>query len=189
VAATDEPGLASCACAPPAPLLRPPPAPTGITCSSGQIVPRWAAVSLSALVAGGVTAALGWLALAILGFLSTPATIALAVLAGGPAAALTARAVLRQQTTASSRSRSRWWVAAIVVAIAASVWNGVHHAQHVVVERDPGVYLVTAKWLSDHRGLYIDGPTGAFEDEEGMSVATTANTRPQDHGLPFRRGA
>jgi hypothetical protein len=27
---------------------------------------------------------------------------------------------------------------------------------------------VTAKWLSDHHGLYIDGPTGAFEVEEGI---------------------
>jgi hypothetical protein len=152
-------------------LLRPLPAPTGITCSSGQIVPRWAAVSLSALVAGGVTVALGWLGLAIVGLLSTPAAVALAVVAGGPAAALTARVVLRHPTTASSRSRSRWWVAAIVLAIAVSVWNGVHHAQHLVVERDPGVYLVTAKWLSDHRGLYIDGPTGAFEDEEGVRPA------------------
>ena len=44
--------------------------------------------------------------------------IALAVLAGGPAAALTARAVLRHPTTASGRSRSRWWVAVIVVAAA-----------------------------------------------------------------------
>jgi hypothetical protein len=125
-------------------------------------------VSLSAFLAGVVSAALGWLALAMLGLLSTPAAVALAILAGGPAAALTARAVLRQPTTASSRSRSRWWVAAIVVAVAASVWNGVNHAEHLVVERDPGVYLVTAKWLSDHRGLYIDGPTGAFEDEEGI---------------------
>jgi hypothetical protein len=140
----------------------------GIACSSGQIVPRWAAVSLSALLAGGAATALGWLALSILGILSTPAAVVLAIVAGGPAAALTARAVLRHPTTASSRSRSRWWVAAIVVAVAASVWNGVNHAQHLVVERDPGVYLVTAKWLSDDRGLYIDGPTGAFEDEEGI---------------------
>jgi hypothetical protein len=140
----------------------------GIACSSGQIVPRWAAVSLSALLAGGAATALGWLALSILGILSTPAAVVLAIVAGGPAAALTARAVLRHPTTASSRSRSRWWAAAIVVAVAASVWNGVNHAQHLVVERDPGVYLVTAKWLSDDRGLYIDGPTGAFEDEEGI---------------------
>lgn len=48
------------------------------------------------------------------------------------------------------------------------MWNGVYHAQHLVVERDPGVYLVTAKLLSDDRGLDIDGPTGAFEDEEGI---------------------
>jgi hypothetical protein len=145
--------------------------PLGIVCSSGQIVPRWAAVSLSALLAGGAATALGWLALSILGILSTPAAVALAIVAGGPAAALTARAVLRHPTTASSRSRSRWWAAAIVVAVAASVWNGVNHAQHLVVERDPGVHLVTAKWLSDDRGLYIDGPTGAFEDEEGIRPA------------------
>jgi hypothetical protein len=143
----------------------------GIACSSGQIVPRWAAVSLSALLAGGAATALGWLALSILGILSTPAAVVLAIVAGGSAAALTARAVLRHPTTASSRSRSRWWAAAIVVAVAASVWNGVNHAQHLVVERDPGVYLVTAKWLSEDRGLYIDGPTGAFEDEEGIRPA------------------
>jgi hypothetical protein len=145
--------------------------PTGIACASGQIVPRWAAVSLSALLAGGAATALGWLALSILGILSTPAVLAIAIVAGGTAAALTARAVLGHPTTESSRARSRWWAAAIAVAVAASVWNGVNHAQHLVVERDPGVYLVTAKWLSDHRGLYIDGPTGAFEDEAGIRPA------------------
>jgi hypothetical protein len=156
----------------------------GIACSSGQIVPRWAAVSLSAFLAGMLTAALGWLGLAIVGLLSTPAAVALAVVAGGPAAALTARAVLGHPTTASTRSRSRWWVAAIVVAIAVSVWNGVHHAEHLVVERDPGVYLVTAKWLSNHRGLYIDGPTGAFEDEEGIRQAGAGFYRARgDDGL------
>jgi hypothetical protein len=143
----------------------------GIACSSGQIVPRWAAVSLSALLSGGAATALGWLALSILGILSTPAVLAIAIVAGGTAAALTARAVLSHPTTESSRARSRWWAAAIAVAVAASVWNGVNHAQHLVVERDPGVYLVTAKWLSDHRGLYIDGPTGAFEDEAGIRPA------------------
>jgi hypothetical protein len=156
------------------------PAPTGIACASGQVVPRWAAVSLSAFLAGFVTAALGWLALSILGILSTPAAVALAVLAGGPAAALTARAVLHHPTTESTRSRSRWWVAAAVVAIAVSVWNGFHHAEHVVVERDPGVYLVTAKWLSNERGLYIDGPTGAFENEHDI--------RPAGAGFYGRRG-
>jgi hypothetical protein len=140
----------------------------GIACSSGQIVPRWAAVSLSALLAGGAAIALGWLTLSILGILSTPAVLAIAIVAGGTAAALTARAVLSHPTTESSRARSRWWAAAIAVAIAVSVWNAAHHAQHLVVERDPGVYLVTSKWLSDHRGLYIDGPTGAFEDEAGI---------------------
>jgi hypothetical protein len=168
VAATHYPGVASCPCV----CLRRTrlaPAQMGIACSSGQIVPRWAAVSLSAFLAGTLTAALGWLGLAIVGLLSTPAAIALAIFAGGPTAALTARAVLgHPTTTASSRSRSRWWVAAIVVAVAASVWNGINHAEHLVVERDPGVYLVTARWLSDHRSLHIDGPTGAFENEEGI---------------------
>ena len=144
-------------------------------------MPRWAAVSLAALLAGGITAALGWLLLAMVGWLTTVAAAAVAIATGGPVAALSARAVLRLPATTSSRSQSWWWVAAIAVAVTASLWNAGHHAQHLVVDRDPGVYLVTAKWLADHDGLQIDGPTGAFEDDAGI--------RPGGAGFAGSRGA
>lgn len=44
--------------------------------------------------------------------------------------------------------------AVVVVAIVAGV-NGRLSAQHLLVERDPGVYTVTAQWLSEHGDLQV----------------------------------
>jgi hypothetical protein len=44
-----------------------------------------------------------------------------------------------------------------VVAIALGVWNGLHASYHVASDRDPGVYLLAGKWLSDHASLIVSG--------------------------------
>lgn len=141
-------------------------APSGLATTAGQVVPRWAAVSLAAALTGGTVTALGWLVLAMVGALAVPGVLAVALLLGAPVAALTARAVLTLPTVPSTRARSAWWLGALALAAVATVWNGAHHAEHLAVERDPGVYIVTAKWLSSHGDLRVDGPTGAFSDEE-----------------------
>src|SRR5690606_10038988 len=40
--------------------------------------------------------------------------------------------------------------AVVVGAGLTAAFNGAHHAEHLIVDRDPGVYLTTGAWLTDH---------------------------------------
>jgi hypothetical protein len=37
-------------------------------------------------------------------------------------------------------------------------WHLANHAQHLVADRDPGVYVTTARWLAAEGDLRVDGP-------------------------------
>jgi hypothetical protein len=69
--------------------------------------------------------------------------------------------------------RPHWALTAGVVALAivAGFWNGAHHGEHLIAERDPGVYAATGLWLGDHGNLRIGTPTGPFDGAPGVREA------------------
>jgi hypothetical protein len=70
----------------------------------------------------------------------------------------------RSTTSASSESRSaRWWtVGALALATASTAVNGLLSSQWMTVNRDPGFYQVTAKWLAEHGSLHMPTELAAF---------------------------
>lgn len=85
---------------------------------------------------------------------------------GGPLGWLAARAVPKWSSSWSTHAAA---AVVLVVVGAITMHNGVNHSQHVVADRDPGVYLTTAKHLVDEGDLLVPGPTGPFEDASGVS--------------------
>jgi glycosyltransferase involved in cell wall biosynthesis len=61
--------------------------------------------------------------------------------------------------------------AAVVLAFvfATTTYNALHHGEHVVADRDPGVYLTTARHLVDDGDLLVHGPAGPFRGAPGLS--------------------
>lgn len=69
--------------------------------------------------------------------------------------------------------RPHWLLscAVLTLAIAAGLWNGVHHGEHLVAERDPGVYAATGLWLGEHGNLRVGTPVGPFAGAPGVREA------------------
>jgi hypothetical protein len=59
-------------------------------------------------------------------------------------------------------------VAALVLTGTFVLFNVFHHGQHLAVDRDPGVYLTTGKWLAEAGTLEIDGLQGPFATADGL---------------------
>jgi hypothetical protein len=91
-------------------------------------------------------------------------------LALGIAAVLTA--VLARWTRVdeelSARDR-RFDLAAVVLALAFAGLQAATSAQNIAVDRDPGVYTVTAKWLTTHSDVDIDTHAQLFGDPGGIT--------------------
>jgi hypothetical protein len=80
------------------------------------------------------------------------------------------------------RRPRRWYlpvVLALGLVLAATAVNAGLSSQHPLVDRDPGVYTLTAKWLADDHGLLIDASSPAFGDAPGL----------RHHGFGFYPGA
>ncbi len=128
------------------------------TAEPSGTVPRWFArilVVLFAVVAGyGATG----LVLALAG-LCTP--VAVGVL--GTAVALGLGRMGWQLDPAPAHRRSSAWAAgALILAFASIAFNGPNAGQHVVVNRDPGVYLVAGRWIAAQGTLEVDAGKGPF---------------------------
>jgi glycosyltransferase involved in cell wall biosynthesis len=132
-----------------------------------DLPPAWLARPLAlvlGLLAGfcmaGVAAAMaGWFRPAVV----VPATLVL----GGPIGWRTARALPRWRSTRWSHVAA---VAMLALVAAITLLNLVNHSQHVVADRDPGVYVTTAKHLADEGNLLIPGPSGPFVDAPNVSA-------------------
>ena len=59
-------------------------------------------------------------------------------------------------------------VAVLVLAAGSGIWNGAHHGEHLVAERDPGVYAATGLWLAHEGNLRVATPQGPFHDAPGV---------------------
>ncbi len=145
----------------PSPDPAPPPEPT-----SSDLPPRWLALSLTVTLVVLLAACTVGVLAAMAGAFTPPVvwlgTFALA----GPAVVLAVRAVPRW---ASPRSAHAAAAVVVAFAVAVSVYNGAQHGQHLVADRDPGVYVTTARHLMDEGDVLVPGPVGPFVDADGVS--------------------
>ncbi len=121
-------------------------------------VPRWFArllvVQLAAVVGYGATG----LVLALAG-VCTPLMVGVV---GTPAALGLGRLGWSLDPTPSRTARSAWSIGALVLALSSIAFSAPNAGEHVVVNRDPGVYLVAGRWIAGHGTLVVDAGTGPF---------------------------
>jgi hypothetical protein len=105
--------------------------------------------------------------IAMLGVFSlAPVVLATAVLTAG-----LWHATRGSRSTADAiDGRARSWVrvAAVVVALAATVVNGALPGEHMQTGRDGGTYTATAGWIVSDGDLIIDAARPPFDDTEGL---------------------
>jgi len=116
---------------------------------------------------GELAWALASVALAMLGaFALLPVVLLTSVLTAGlwraTHAARTAVAVPTHAATSWVR------VAAVAVALAATVVNGALPGEHMQTGRDGGTYTATAGWIASDGGLVIDADRRPFDDTDGL---------------------
>ena len=74
-------------------------------------------------------------------------------------------------------------VVAVVVILGASVGSAAFFpAEHLITNRDPGVYLTTGRWLADEGTLLVSGATGGFADVEDITAASPGYYEVRDDG-------
>ncbi len=87
----------------------------------------------------------------------------------------------------SAAPPTRWWVPAYLLAGGSALVNGRLAAEHSVVDRDPGVYAMTARWLVRHHDLTMPPLPGPFAGQlsAGLTVGGDGQVQFQFvHGLP-----
>jgi hypothetical protein len=106
---------------------------------------------------------------AMLGAFDPVPVVGLAVLVASAVAVLT----WRELGAPPPAGRAARALAALVVVGAATwaVWNASHHAEHLIVDRDPGVYVATGAWLADEGDLEVTGRQGPFEGRDSLRPA------------------
>lgn len=135
--------------------------------------PHWLAVS--AVVVVSCFAALCVVApLAAMAGLFKPAILLpISAVLGGLLTAATLPAV-----PAWSSPRSVHLVAVAVIGFAAATagYNALNHGQHLATDRDPGVYLTTARHLMEEGNLLLPGPSGPFFEADRLNAASAGFT-------------
>jgi len=134
--------------------------------------PAWfelAAVLAASLVA---TVGLAGLALALLGWYRTP----LALVLGVPLALAGVVAVRRALggRAPAGRVAHAGAATAAVLALGFLVLASSAPSHHVLVNRDPGSYATTARWLARDGSLQVDGAAGGLEAEEPLTFESFA---------------
>lgn len=134
-----------------------------------EALPAWFARALLVSLVVFATFAITALGLAFGGILRPWTLLPLAV----PITGIVGVGLIRHlgPLPASTWSRHLAAVAAVLIALTSSAWNAKHHAEHLVVERDPGVYAATAAWLADEGDLRFRGTDGPFAGEPTLRVS------------------
>ena len=87
-----------------------------------------------------------------------------------------------------SSTATRWWGAAYVLATASALVNGRLAAEHSIVDRDPGTYAMTARWLVRDHDLTMPQLSGPFTGQPlSAALAPAGHGEVQFqfvHGLP-----
>jgi hypothetical protein len=150
----------------------PPDAPTrGDSEPDLEALPSWFVVGMVGALAAVVGFGTIGLALAVAGAFAPVPTLALG--AAATAALLVAVAPWR---FAAARDVSSQLAAAgaVVIAAGATAFAMRHHAQHVLLDRDPGGYIVTGRWMATHHNLEFNARVGAFAQTTGLRYDSAA---------------
>ena len=129
---------------------------------------------LTTVVAGLIAALAGWMVpvVVILIGLALAAAIGYLFSVGG----------------GSIRIRWRFSAAALAAGGVIAVFTVVgmrFAAEHLLTDRDPGVYVTTARWLSAHGTLLVDGATGAFASVQGIDGVSQGHYGGRVDGLVY----
>ena len=150
------------------------------TCS-GAAVPRWFAIVLTAALAVVAGFGLVGLALAVVGVFvpalavtaGAGAALVLFRVAGGatPRAAGGAASPSSGPSTTTARLTAS---GAVALAVGFAMASTHFAAQHVLIDRDPGAYVNTGRWLATHSGLAFRADVGAFRGTPGLAYGSPA---------------
>jgi hypothetical protein len=150
--------------------VSPPRAPSAVTPASAG-TPRWFAFWLGLALALLVGFGLVGLVCAVLGIfvpeLVVPvgAVAAVVVLVGVGSGTPSRPSTANDQLTAAG---------AALTAVAFAAISARHAAQHVLIDRDPGAYINTGRWLATHSRLHYRPPVGAFRGTPGLAYNSPA---------------
>ena len=74
-------------------------------------------------------------------------------------------------------------IAAVVVVIVASAGSAAgYSSEHLLTNRDPGVYLTTGRWLADEGTLLVSGKVGGFADIQDVEAESPGYYEVRDDG-------
>ena len=131
-----------------------------------DLPPEWLARPLAAVLGVLVGFCIAGVGAAMAGWFRPAAVIPATLVVGAPLGWSAARALPRWTSTRSTHLAA----AALLALVAAfTVHNLANHGQHVATDRDPGVYLTTAKHLLEEGDLLVQGPSGPFVDAPNLS--------------------
>ncbi len=74
-------------------------------------------------------------------------------------------------------------VTVVAIIVVSGLSAGVYSSEHLLTDRDPGVYATTAMWLADEGSLLVDGAVGGFEEIEGITAESPGYYEERDDGL------
>src|SRR5438105_3042847 len=119
----------------------------------------WPARAAVCLVAGLLVTGMP---LAMAGAYRPAVAVPLALLGGGGLLWLARPAPTSGSAPSGGRAVVLPALGAVAVAVASAVVNAHFSAQHVLADRDPGVYLWFGRWISHHGSLFLDNPRRFF---------------------------
>jgi hypothetical protein len=94
----------------------------------------------------------------------------------GAIGTVAATALARPRAPERARKRHKDWALAALGACAVAVvqlgWNASDIGHHVVADRDPGVVVITGKWLAEHGNLVV--PASNLWSGTGISTSTSS---------------
>lgn len=139
--------------------------------SEAEALPAWIVVPLVGALAALVGFGTVGLVLAIVGVMAPVPTLALGLVA--TVGLLVAVAPWRF-ATATDRSVQLPAALAVAVVAGATAYAVHHRAQHVLLDRDPGSYILTGRWLATHHNLEFTARVGAFTHATGLRYGSPA---------------
>src|SRR4051812_1037327 len=153
--AASSPSAQAAAAAPPTDAGTVPQAAVSDPAGPAEQLPQWLRWPLTIAVCAVLGYALTAMPLGMLGWLHPlPAALATLVATG----LLVALASPRRAVGIARVARTGAIAAGLAVALAAAVaaLNAHFSSEHVVADRDPGIYLWFGRWVADHGSLLLD---------------------------------
>ncbi len=143
-----------------------------------------------AVAAGSFVAAAGSsrLLLAMVGALGGLGAALLSTSVGALAALAAFRAVAGRSPAGGRASTTAHVGAgiAVLVAVLAAAWSSYASSNHVLIDRDPGSYVATAKWIEQAGTLTVRDPAAGFGDAEGIELSSAAVYQVDSGDLEFQ---